>query len=290
MTKRVLVLGATGMLGASLFRYFSALGEYETYGVARQIEKAKIINSDCTNEIIISNDLSDANNARIILSQLQPDYVFNCIGIIKQSNVCSNHINTIEMNSLLPHVYASICTEIGAKLVHFSTDCVFSGIKGHYSENDVADSDDLYGRSKRLGEVNYDNHLTLRTSIIGHELTSSLSLIDWFLSTSSEVKGYSNAIFSGLPTVYLAEVLHKFILPKDLSGLYHLSVNAIDKKRLLELVNYVYGSNKDIIDFPDFEIDRSLNSSLLRAATNFVPLPWDKLIEKMHDEYKKYHI
>lgn len=174
----------------------------------------------------------------------------------------------------------------GARLIHFSTDCVFSGKQGQYKEDDFADAYDLYGRTKYLGEVDYENAITLRTSIIGHELESKRSLVDWFLNQSSEVKGFRKAIFSGLPTIEIARIVREYVIPNPkLRGLYHLSVDPISKYDLLRMVGTIYG--KDIAIIPDDEliIDRSLNSDRFRSATGFKPKPWLELVEAMHNEY-----
>lgn len=173
--------------------------------------------------------------------------------------------------------------------MHFSTDCVFSGARGSYIESDIPDGSDLYGRSKLLGEVDYGEHLTLRTSIVGHELGKSMSLIDWFLCQTGEVNGYSRAIFSGLPTICVAEFLDRYVVNKDsLSGLFHFSVEPIDKFTLLKLVGQIYGLETKVNEFADFQIDRSLDSSKLRESVGFMPDSWAIMIEKMHNEYQKY--
>ena len=188
----------------------------------------------------------------------------------------------------MPHQLAESCENIGAKLVHFSTDCVFLGRGGLYKESDTPDAVDLYGRSKLLGEVDYGRHLTLRTSIIGHELGKSLSLVDWFLSQRGVVKGYRNAIFSGMPTVFVAEFLKDFVFGKKINGLYHLSVDPIDKHTLLQLINDAYFTGVEIIPCDDLVINRSLNSDALRAITDFNPPSWANLIKKMREEYLEY--
>jgi dTDP-4-dehydrorhamnose reductase len=169
-------------------------------------------------------------------------------------------------------------------LIHVSTDCVFSGSRGNYRESDTSDATDLYGKSKFIGEVSYPHTITLRTSIIGHELTGNHSLIGWFLAQSGPVKGYTKAIFSGLPTVELARVVRDHVLPnRDLSGLYHVAAEPIDKFDLLNIVAKAYG--KDIAIEPDdrVSIDRSLNAERFRAATGYVAPAWPDLIARMRD-------
>ena len=173
---------------------------------------------------------------------------------------------------------------IGARLIHMSTDCVFSGSVGMYTESTFPDANDLYGRSKYLGEVDYLNAITLRTSIIGHELSGSKSLVCWFLSQMGSVKGFKKAIFSGLPTIEIAKVIRENVLPNtSLRGTYHLSVDPINKYDLLKLIARQYEKEIDIIPDESYVIDRSLNSERFRLATGFKPKPWPQLIKEMYE-------
>jgi len=288
MSKKILILGANGMLGGSLHRYFTNTSN-TVVGTVRSDAAAKQLASMGFDNVIKNIEVTNYQLLEEMISELRPDYVFNCIGLIKQLSKSELPVSAIEINSLLPHKLAQICTKYGAKLIHFSTDCVFSGSVGGYVESSLPDATDLYGRSKLLGEVDYGSHLTLRTSIIGHELDSKVSLVDWFLSQTDTVKGYSNAIFSGLPTCYIAEFLDKYVIESsDLSGLYHLSAEPIDKYRLLLLIKEKYGIEIDIVDYPNFIIDRSLNSKSLRELIDFKPPQWPELIEKMNDEFNRY--
>lgn len=289
MSKRILVLGASGMLGGSLFRYFSRTEDFEVLGTVRSNKAVEHLNRQGFTNLIEGLDVKETGSLENLLHQFKPAYIFNCIGLIKQLGESKNPVSAVEINSLLPHKLAALASSVQAKLIHFSTDCVFSGNKGCYAESDVPDAFDIYGRSKLLGEVDYDGHLTLRTSIIGHELDSSDSLIDWFLSQKgSRINGYSKAVFSGLPTCYMAEFIDKYVISNDVAGLYHLSVEPIDKFTLLNLVKDIYKIDIDISEFSDFEIDRSLDSSRLRQHVNFSPLPWPQLVKKMYSEYCEY--
>jgi len=289
MPNKVLVLGASGMLGNSLFRYFSEKAEYTTLGTVRKDAALKLVNEQGFNNITSGIDITNINSIENVICDFKPDVVFNCIGVIKQLDAAKNNIQSISINSLLPHQLAELCTLHSAKLIHFSTDCVFTGSRGGYVESDFADAPDLYGRSKLLGEVTYDGHLTLRTSIIGHEISSHHSLVDWFLNQENEVDGYSSAIFSGLPTCYMAEVLDKFILPnKELSGLRHLSVSPINKYDLLTIVRNIYGKETIINKSSKLIIDRSLNSEQICHETGFVADNWLNLIKRMNNEYNRY--
>jgi len=284
---RILVLGASGMLGYSIFANLSDQPGYNVFGTLRALKKDDYFNRYREN-LIEGVDVNDFNTVLSVIGRIKPDAVINCIGLIKQLDISRLQVPTIYINSLLPHRLADACDGIGARLIHFSTDCVFSGEVGSYTETDRPDSIDLYGRSKALGEVNSLNHLTLRTSIIGHELYTSNSLVDWFLSQNQGVKGFDRAIFSGLPTVFIAKVLAEKILPKyDLGGLYNLSVAPISKYELLQLVAKSYGKEISIDRDVDFVIDRSLDSSALSREIGEFKLPWDQLINLMHSDYIK---
>ncbi|MEZ8626789.1 dTDP-4-dehydrorhamnose reductase family protein [Vibrio splendidus] len=285
---RVLVVGATGMLGYSLFSNLSDQDDYEVFGTVRNIRGKESFFANYLDNLVFDIDINNFASLAQAIEKIQPSVVINCIGLIKQYDASKKHTNAIEINSLLPHKLAQLCDKISAKLIHFSTDCVFTGKAGLYQENDLPDARDLYGKSKCLGEVDYRPHLTLRTSIIGHELNSSVSLVDWFLNQKKEVNGFSKAIFSGLPTCYIAKLLAEKILPnRDLCGLYHLSVNPIDKLSLLELVSENYNFDIKIIKSEDLIIDRSLDSSRLRNEIGYNVPSWNELIQHMHIDYTK---
>jgi dTDP-4-dehydrorhamnose reductase len=177
-----------------------------------------------------------------------------------------------------------MCSLVGARMIHVSTDCVFSGRQGHYRESDQPDATDLYGRSKLLGEVDYPHAVTLRTSIIGHEFGRATALVDWFLTqTTQSVKGFKKAVFSGVPTVELARVMKDFVLPRpDLRGLYHVAAQPIAKFDLLTLVAHQYGKEIEIVPDESLVIDRSLNAARFHEATGYVAPEWPALIEAMH--------
>lgn len=289
MSNRILVIGANGMLGSSLFRHFSINNSYSVVGSVRSENAKHQLKLQGFNNVISRIDANDLDSIKAVINEVKPNYIFNCIGIIKQKDNAKNNISVIEVNSLFPHRLANIASQANAKIIHFSTDCVFSGKTGNYLESDVADSLELYGRSKLLGEIDYDNHLTLRTSIIGHEIDRGISLVDWFLNEHGNIFGFKNAIFSGLPTCYVASVIEDYILPQsNLSGLYHLSVDPIDKFTLLELINDIYGLNKKIEENINFKINRSLNSNRLKDLTKIPKVTWQTLIERMHHEYITY--
>jgi dTDP-4-dehydrorhamnose reductase len=285
---KILIVGATGMLGYSLFCNLSDYSQYEVYGTVRSILSKETFFNNYMENIVMNVDVTNEASLVDVLSKIRPEVVINCVGLIKQHDVSKQHIAAIEINSLLPHKLAHLCDSYSAKLIHFSTDCVFNGESGLYKESDVPNASDLYGKSKCLGEVSYGSHLTLRTSIIGHELNLAVSLVDWFLSQKGAINGYSNAIFSGLPTCYIAQLLAEKILPKhDLNGLYHLSVEPIDKLTLLEIIAKAYGKDIEINKYEKLVIDRSLDSSILREKIGLKIPSWVQLIECMHADYLK---
>lgn len=188
----------------------------------------------------------------------------------------------IPINSYFPHYLNSLCSEYKARLIHISSDCVFSGNEGGYSETDIPNSEDLYGRTKALGEVSTGCAITLRTSTIGHELHSTLGLLEWFLSQKNSCYGFKKAYFSGVPTVELAKIIERYVIPSThLEGLYNVGAKRISKFELLTLIAQEYGKKIEIIPNDTFKIDRSLNSDRFYGATGYKPPPWSQLISKM---------
>jgi len=205
------------------------------------------------------------------------------VGLVKQLAEADDPLTAIPINSLLPHRLARLSQVCSARFIHISTDCVFSGSKGMYVESDVPDALDLYGRSKLLGEVDYPNSVTLRTSIIGHELAGARSLVGWFLAQTGTIKGFNRAFFSGLPTVELARVIRDFVIPNsNIRGLYHVAAGRINKYDLLKLIASVYEKSIDIAPDDKLVIDRSLNGERFREATGYVAPEWQALIKTMH--------
>ncbi len=286
---RILILGATGMLGNAIFSYFSSLESFVVFGTIRNKKSIYFFKKN-ESKIIPEVNAFDSNKLKAVINEIKPHYVVNCIGAIKQLKAGNDPLEAIPLNAHLPHVLSKLCHDGNSKFIHFSTDCVFSGKVGGYTENSLPDANDIYGQTKLLGEVVNSSSLTLRTSIIGHELNSNVSLVDWFLSQSGSVKGYSKAIFSGLPAIEIAIVLENiFINHPSLYGLYHLSSNKISKYHLLQLIKKVYKKNINIIDSDELIVDRSLNSNLLKSKIGYRSPSWDVLIEKMYMYSGKYN-
>jgi dTDP-4-dehydrorhamnose reductase len=280
----ILILGAGGMLGHTAYRLFAGDPAYNVVGTLRLRSAESMLPQTERATLIGGVSLDSLDKVAAIMEQFRPDAVLNCIGIIKQLDSAKEAIPSITVNALLPHRLASLSQNYGARLIHISTDCVFEGTKGLYREEDLPDATDLYGRSKLLGEVTGAGAITLRTSIIGPELTSARGLVGWFLSQTGQVKGFTQAIFSGLTTVELARVIREHVLPHpNLDGLYHVSVDPISKYDLLRLVADRY--RKQIIITPDdgMTIDRSLDSSRFRDATGYAPPAWEELVTRMYE-------
>lgn len=281
---RVLVLGTSGMLGSAMLRTLAESAVLEVHGTARTHSVRQFFPPELGDRIIAGVDVENQDSLSGVLAGLKPQVVVNCIGLVKQLAEASDPLAALPINALLPHRLARLCELGGARLVHVSTDCVFAGTRGNYRESDPSDALDLYGKSKFLGEVTYPHAITLRTSIIGHELTSAHGLVEWFLAQAGSVRGYAKAIFSGLPTVELARVVRDVVLPRpDLSGLYHVSAAPISKLDLLRLVAEVYNKAIEIVPDDKLVIDRSLNAEKFRAATGYEAPPWPVLVRKMFD-------
>lgn len=281
---KILVLGVSGMLGNAMFRVLSENAEIEVFGTARSSSVQRYFAPEMSKKIIAGVDVENLDALTHVFAKVKPQVVINCIGLIKQLAVADDPLQALPINAMLPHRLARLCELSSARLIHISTDCVFAGTKGNYRESDPADATDLYGKSKHLGEVTYPHTITLRTSIIGHELSSSHALLGWFLAQEGQVKGYTKAIFSGLPTVELALVVRDVVLPRsELSGLYHVASAPIAKHDLLKLIADVYGKKIEIIRDDALVIDRSLNAKRFKDATGYVAPPWLELVKRMFE-------
>ncbi|CAN1599907.1 dTDP-4-dehydrorhamnose reductase family protein [Pseudomonas mediterranea] len=286
---RILVLGASGMLGSSVLRVFSDDRSYEVWGTLRSEHSKRFFKKELYPKLLSGVDVLDQDALTGVLEEVKPDVVINCVGLIKQLAHAQDPLSTLPVNAMFPHRLAQLCGLMSVRLIHISTDCVFSGRKGMYKEADLSDAEDLYGKSKFMGELHDRlNAITLRTSIIGHELNSHLALVEWFLSQKGPVKGYSRAIFSGLPTVELAMVIKDYVIKNpNLYGLYHVAASPVSKLDLLRLVSTQY--NKDIEILPDESvvIDRSLDGERFRVATGYTAPAWPELIKKMYDDSRR---
>ena len=283
-SQKILVLGASGMLGNAVFRFFAESEGFSVVGSMRSARSIALLPAELRAQVVTGADVGDLDGLTRLFANIRPNVVINCIGVVKQLAEADDPLTAIPINAILPHRLALLSTLADARFVHMSTDCVFSGRKGLYQESDYPDCYDLYGRSKLLGEVDYPNAITLRTSIVGHELDGAHGLLNWFLAQNGEVKGYAKAIFSGLPTVEIARVIRDFILPNpELHGVYQVSSAPISKFDLLKLVSKIYGHAIPIMPDDRLVINRSLDSTRFKAATGYVVPSWPELVKTMRD-------
>ena len=286
---RILILGASGLIGSAMLRAFVIKEEYQVYATYRDSRLPSAFPCIDSSRLFKTLSVDSGDILEILISRIKPDVVVNCIGVTKQMADLAGTVGMISANSILPHKVESLCHRINARFIHISTDCVFSGRKGDYSECDEPDPMDMYGRSKLVGEPMGKNTLVIRTSVIGHELWTSNGLLEWFLAQEGTCGGYVNAIFSGMTTPVLASLVRDNILgDNSLSGLYHISSSQISKYDLLRLVSKRYCKEIDVlpIDFP--VIDRSLDSAKFRSATLTNTHSWPEMIECMYTDRQSW--
>jgi len=279
---RILILGGTGMLGHALWQAWQ--DKFDTYTTLRKTNQDYVIFSGWNKERIINHvSVQEFETVTSAVEKVKPSILINCIGIIKQIPSANDPIATIKINSLFPYQLAQLCQKHDTKMIQISTDCVFSGNKGNYTEQDIPDPVDLYGRSKLLGEVIAPNCLTIRTSIIGRELNSQHSLVEWFLAQRGKpVKGYDRAIYTGFTTQALVQTIEKTILEyPNIEGLWHISSDPITKYQLLNMMNQAFNLGITIEKDEHFVCDRSLNSQKFRDFTGYTPPTWDEMIVQL---------
>jgi dTDP-4-dehydrorhamnose reductase len=287
----VLILGAGGMLGHKVWQIFR--DRFDCRAAVRTRLPLPLFDDD---RVIDGFDAGDFDGVSRLIASTRPEIVVNCIGVVKQLAAAHDPIASITLNSLFPHVVARACAEVGARMIHSSTDCVFAGRRGNYAEADVPDAADLYGRSKLLGEVTGAQtgvsvpHLTIRTSIIGRELRTANGLVEWFLShRGGSVRGFTKAVFSGVTTATLANTLATVIEQHpDLHGLYHVAGEAISKYDLLVMLNEAFDAGIAITPDDSIVIDRSLDATRFRSATGQVPPAWPEMIAALVAESPHY--
>lgn len=279
---KVLVLGASGMIGNAMFRVLSENRDWQVWGTIRTDRAIRSFEESLGSRLIADVDVSHPDALVQVFTRVQPDVMVNCIGLTKHHKEANDPILTMLVNSLLPHRLANLCAVARARLVHVSTDCVFAGATGGYVETDAADAVDVYGKSKSLGEVDTPNAVTLRTSTIGHELHGAYGLLEWFLSQQCSCKGFRKAIFSGLTNIEFARVVRDVVIPRpELRGLYHVGGQRIAKYELLQLIAEIYEKAIDIVPDSQLAIDRSLDSSLFCKITGYLAPDWPDLIRAM---------
>jgi len=279
---RLLILGGSGMLGHQLWRGLHA--QHDTWVTLRRpvadftahnlFDEAKAIQLD---------DITDDTALERALGQAKPEAVINCVGLIKQRDEASDEALALRVNAEFPHRLAKRCGEAGARLIHFSTDCIFAGTKGNYTESDPSDAADLYGQSKHQGEVADAHSVTLRTSVIGHELGTNLALLDWFLSQRGQaISGFTKAIYSGFTTLEMARIVDRILTQHPaLSGVWHVASEPISKFALLQLCREKLGWEGVIEPNDEFVCDRSLNADRFNQATGYTPPSWEAMISEL---------
>ena len=286
---KILILGASGMLGSAILNVLSKKKNWKILGTVRNSNSKNFFHPKIIPNLIKINDLTNYKNLTKILYKVKPEVVINCISLEKELLKKANPLKMISTYSLLPHQLSKICKVTKSRLIHISTDGVFSGKKGKYKENDIKDSQDIYGTCKYLGEPIDGHTITIRTSIIGHELSSKNGLVEWFLSQKRKCECFENAIFTGFPTVVLSEIIRDFIIPnKKLKGIYHIASKPITKCKLLTLIAKEYGLKIKLITNNKIKINRSLNANRFNKATGFVSPNWKDLIKSMYLYYKSY--
>ncbi len=279
---RLLILGGSGMLGHQLWRGLHT--QHDTWVTLRRpVTDFAVHNLFDEAKAIQLDDITDDTALERALGQAKPEAVINCVGLIKQRDEASDEALTLRVNAEFPHRLAKRCGEAGARLIHFSTDCIFAGTKGNYTESDPSDAADLYGQSKHQGEVADAHSATLRTSVIGHELATNLALLDWFLSQRGQaISGFTKAIYSGFTTLEMARIVDRILTQHPaLSGVWHVASNPISKFALLQLCGEKFGWEGVIEPNDEFVCDRSLNADRFNQATGYTPPSWEAMISEL---------
>lgn len=278
---KILVLGATGLLGNAMFRVLSEADNLEVYGTMRSAAAEVHFTPELASRLIAVENLEDTTQLVKLLDMLAPDTVVNCTAL-PQVQV-QDLARLIAVFSLLPRRLQHLCRERDIRLIQIGSDGVFSGKRGGYNEDDLPDAEDSYGIAKLLGEVHGPRTLTLRTSMLGPGLAAQTGLLSWFLSQKNECRCYTHAIFSGFPTVVLAQIVRDVVLTNEgLHGIYHVAAEPISKFDLLALVRQQYGKQIQMIPDDSVVIDRSLSAERFRLATGYTPPSWPEMVATMH--------
>lgn len=285
---KILILGGDGMLGHQLL--LSLQNKYDVHVTLRQEKHAyQAFPMFHAKNSYFGIDVLRENDVARVMQDLKPAILINAIGLVKQRSIACEALPNLEVNALLPHRLAMLCEKYKTRFLHVSTDCVFSGRKGGYTEQDISDAEDYYGRSKYLGEVHYPHCLTVRTSFIGLELSRKTSLLEWFLAQTGEIKGFCRAIYSGITTQEMGNVVDMLLTRQpDLSGVWHVASEPISKYDLLmQLKNLL--QRDDIIIKPDndFICDRSLSGSAFEQKTGYRIPSWDAMLKQLAEQIQQ---
>ena len=278
---KILVLGATGLLGNAVFRSMSKASGARVTGTIRDEAARGLFAPEHAARLIVVEDLENPQGLARLFDGAGPDVVVNCVAAGRPAP--ADPMRSILVHSVLPHRLLYLCGRSGARLIQIGSDGVFSGMRGAYTEDDAPDANDIYGISKLLGEVAAPHAITLRTSIIGHELQSGSGLLEWFLSQQDQCRCYTRAIFSGFPTIVLADLIRDVVIPRpDLHGIYHVATRAISKFDLLQLVARRYGKAIQLIPDDRENPDRSLVAARFEKTTGYVAPDWPTLVDRMY--------
>jgi dTDP-4-dehydrorhamnose reductase len=280
---KILVLGATGLLGNAMFRSMSKTSGARVAGTIRSEAARSLFAPEYAAGLAVVDDIENPDALARLFDVTGPDVVINCIAVGRPAP--ADPMRSIEVYSVLPRRLSHLCKLSGSRLIQISSDGVFSGSRGGYTEDDLPDANDVYGVSKLLGEISEPHAFTLRTSIIGHELQSRGGLLEWFLSQQGQCSCYTRAIFSGFPTIVLADLIRDVVIPHSgLHGIYHMATRPISKFALLQLVAKRYGRAIELIPDDRASPDRSLTADRFRKATGYTPPDWPELVELMYSD------
>ncbi len=286
---KILVLGAYGMLGHKLF---TRLGkDHDIYGTCREIKTNESWSSLFPRRRMFQGVMAEELGTVLLpIQKARPEVVINCIGIVKQLEASKAPIPTITINALFPHQLEEVCGKEHARLIHFSTDCVFSGNKGMYKPTDLPDAEDLYGLTKALGEVNSAGCVTIRSSIVGRELGTHNGLVEWFLSQKGKtIEGYTKAIYSGFTTIEMSNIVEMIIAKhSDLSGVVQVASEPISKYDLLKLIKEKMRVDVEIEPESEHKVDRSLDGSEFNRLTGYSPPGWESMVEELAKDTEMY--
>ena len=275
---KIIILGSTGILARTLQLYLSK----------KNVDLLTISRERKNNKNYYLKNFLNFKKLEKLIFKIKPTHIINCIGITKFNNSYNNKKLTVYLNSKMPIYLANYCKLNKIFLLHISTDCVFSGKKGNYLDNSVKDTKDLYGLSKKKGEVKNEFASTIRTSFIGPELNTKKSLLSWFLSEKKIVKGYTKAFFSGLTSLELCKIIYNYFIKNNLlkNKIINVGSRRISKYVLLTKIRKVFKKKIEISKHENFIIDRSLNSKKFRKITDYKIIKWDKMLL----ELKKFMI
>jgi dTDP-4-dehydrorhamnose reductase len=286
---KILVFGCAGMLGHVVARTLAE--DHEVFGTVRDSSSARLLAGHIDESKLLTNvTVNDLNRLNEVFELVNPDIVVNCIGLLKHPKPPIDSLDYLEANAAFPHRLRRLCEPRHARLIHISTDCVFSGAKGNYTESDVADASDLYGRTKLLGEVAGPRNLTLRTSMIGRELSHFTGLLEWFIQQrGGRIRGFVRALFSGWTTPALSRVIALIVRDHPgLDGLWHVAAEPISKYDLLRKLNERLRLDVEIDRDETFLCDRRLNGARFREATGILPPSWDQMIDELAADATPY--